>query len=148
MLGWAGTWAQHWWDRHSKPAIPRKDASLLYFRRSISEPVTPENTNKPYGESPVSTAMGAYFNKKAYTSPELRKKYTKDGFWVNIRIIRYPDVLLMAAEAANEKAFRAKPSTIWNRSAPMHAVQTAAYCPKSRLPTRAHCVKPFAMNAA
>ena len=82
---------------------PRKDASLLYFRRSISEPVTPENTNKPYGESPVSTAMGAYFNKKAYTSPELRKKYTKDGFWVNIRIIRYPDVLLMAAEAANEK---------------------------------------------
>ena len=47
--------------------------------------------------------MGAYFNKKAYTEPELRKKYTKDGFWVNIRIIRYPAVLLMAAEAANEK---------------------------------------------
>ncbi len=47
--------------------------------------------------------MGAYFNKKAYTEPELRKKYTKDGFWVNIRIIRYPDVLLMAAEAANER---------------------------------------------
>ena len=47
--------------------------------------------------------MGAYFNKKAYTEPELRKKYTKNGFWVNIRIIRYPDVLLMGAEAANEK---------------------------------------------
>ena len=47
--------------------------------------------------------MGLTSNKKAYTEPELRKKYTKDGFWVNIRIIRYPDVLLMAAEAANEK---------------------------------------------
>ena len=70
-----------------EPGDPRKDATLLYFRRSISDPVTPENTNKPYGESPVSTAMGAYFNKKAYTEPELRKKYTKDGFWVNIRII-------------------------------------------------------------
>ena len=47
--------------------------------------------------------MGAYFNKKAYTEPSLRKKYTKGGFWVNIRLIRYTDVLLMAAEAANEK---------------------------------------------
>ena len=32
-----------------------------------------------------------------------RKKYSRMGFWVNIRLIRYPDVLLMAAEAANEK---------------------------------------------
>lgn len=82
---------------------PRRDATLLYFRRSIEEPVTAVNTNKPYGESPVSTAMGAYFNKKAYTNPTLRKRYTNAGFWVNIRLIRYPDVLLMAAEAANEK---------------------------------------------
>ncbi len=47
--------------------------------------------------------MGAYFNKKAYTDPTLRRKYSRMGFWVNIRLIRYPDVLLMAAEAANEK---------------------------------------------
>ena len=73
------------------------------FRRSTDEPITPENTNQPYGESPVSTAMGAYFNKKAYTDPTLRRKYSRMGFWVNIRLIRYPDVLLMAAEAANEK---------------------------------------------
>ena len=86
-----------------EPGDPRKDATLLYFRRSIDEPITEANTNKPYGESPVSTAMGAYFNKKAYTEPSLRKKYTKGGFWVNIRLIRYTDVLLMAAEAANEK---------------------------------------------
>lgn len=107
----AGDWDLGWgWHMGTallggafEPGDPRKDATLLYFRRSINDPVTPENTNKPYGESPVSTAMGAYFNKKAYTEPELRKKYTKDGFWVNIRIIRYPDVLLMAAEAANEK---------------------------------------------
>lgn len=80
---------------------PRKDASLLYFRRP-GEAITPENTNKPYGESPISEGMGAYYNKKAYTAPSMRTKYTKEGFWVNIRIIRYPDVILMAAEAANE----------------------------------------------
>ena len=47
--------------------------------------------------------MGAYFNKKAYTDPALRKEYTNKGYWVNIRLIRYSDVVLMAAEAANEK---------------------------------------------
>lgn len=76
---------------------------MLYFRKTDDEPITPENTNEPYGESPVSPAMGAYFNKKAYTDPALRKEYTNKGFWVNIRLIRYSDVVLMAAEAANEK---------------------------------------------
>ena len=80
-----------------------KNATLLYFRHSDSDPITPENTNEPYGESPVSPAIGAYFNKKAYTDPALRKEYTNKGFWVNIRLIRYADVVLMAAEAANEK---------------------------------------------
>ena len=82
---------------------PRKNATLLYFRHSDDEPITPENTNEPYGESPVSPAMGAYFNKKAYTDPALRKEYTNKGYWVNIRLIRYADVLLMGAESANEK---------------------------------------------
>ncbi len=80
---------------------PRRDASLLYFRKP-GEAITPENTNKPYGESPESLADGAFFNKKAYTNPAMRERYTKEGFWVNIRLIRLPDVILMAAEAANE----------------------------------------------
>lgn len=102
-LGWGWHMATKQMGTAFETGDPRKDATLLYFRKSVDDPITPENTNKPYGESPVSTAMGAYFNKKAYTEPELRKKYTKNGFWVNIRIIRYPDVLLMGAEAANEK---------------------------------------------
>lgn len=105
----AGQWNLGWgWHMGTtevakafEPGDPRKDASLLYFRRS-GEAITPENTNKPYGESPVSDAMGAFYNKKAYTAPAMRSQFTKEGFWVNIRIIRYPDVLLMAAEAANE----------------------------------------------
>lgn len=32
----------------------------------------------------------------------MRREYTNKGFWVNIRLIRYADVVLMAAEAANE----------------------------------------------
>lgn len=43
------------------------------------------------------------------------------GFWVNIRLIRYPDVLLMAAEAANEKGLTGEAPGIWNKYAPMPA---------------------------
>jgi len=32
----------------------------------------------------------------------MRATYTKGGYWYNIRLIRYSDVVLMAAEAANE----------------------------------------------
>ena len=79
---WAGdgTWQQSIWRKHTNKVIHAK---------------TP-----PYSTSP---AMGAYFNKKAYTDPALRKEYTNKGFWVNIRLIRYADVLLMGAESANEK---------------------------------------------
>ena len=109
-LGWGWHMGTTLIGKAYEPGDPRKDATLLYFRRSDEEPITPENTNKPYGESPVSTAMGAYFNKKAYTDPTLRRKYTRMGFWVNIRLIRYPDVLLMAAESANEKGLMGEAS--------------------------------------
>ena len=101
-LGWGWHMATKEVGKAFETGDPRKDATLLYFRRNATDPITAENTNKPWGESPVSKAMGAYFNKKAYTNPEMRKQFTRFGFWVNIRIIRYSDVLLMAAEAANE----------------------------------------------
>ena len=102
-LGWGWHMATENMAQAYEQGDPRKNATLLYFRHSDSDPITPENTNEPYGESPVSPAIGAYFNKKAYTDPALRKEYTNKGFWVNIRLIRYADVLLMGAEAANEK---------------------------------------------
>lgn len=101
-LGWGFNMAtQYLYDAY-EPGDPRRDATLLYFRNNETDPVTPENINTPYGESPVSLAMGRAFNKKAYTDPALRREFTNKGFWVNIRLIRYSDVVLMAAEAANE----------------------------------------------
>ena len=48
------------------------------------------------------------------------------GFWVNIRPIRYPDVLLMAAEAANEKGLTGEASRHSGTStAPMPAALLA-----------------------
>ncbi len=102
-LGWGWHMATKELGEAYESGDPRKDATLLYFRRSVDEPITELNSNKPDGESPVSTAMGAYFNKKAYVSPSERSSYTSNsGKWVNIRLIRYADVVLMAAEASNE----------------------------------------------
>lgn len=53
--------------------------------------------------NPRLSGYGSLLQQKAYTDPALRKEYTNKGFWVNIRLIRYSDVVLMAAEAANEK---------------------------------------------
>lgn len=88
-----------------EPNDPRKDETLLYFYKSETEAAAPSAiVNKPWGEKPIAgvDVINKYYNKKAYTDPSLRRKYSKDGFWVNIRIIRYADVLLMAAESANE----------------------------------------------
>ena len=101
-LGWGFNMATSQLYSAYEPGDPRRDATLLYFRTEDSDPITPENTNAPYGESPVSQAMGRAFNKKAYTNPALRREFTNKGFWVNIRLIRYADVVLMAAEGENE----------------------------------------------
>ena len=44
-----------------------------------------------------------YWNKKAYTIPEERRSFGENkNHWENVKIMRYADVLLIAAEAANE----------------------------------------------
>lgn len=44
-----------------------------------------------------------YWNGKAYTLPSERKQYAENkNHWENIKLMRYADVILMAAEAANE----------------------------------------------
>lgn len=44
-----------------------------------------------------------YWNGKAYTFPAEREKYANNkNMWENVKLMRYADVILMAAEAANE----------------------------------------------
>lgn len=81
---------------------PRKDASILFM-----------NETTPYGELIDSNKIankdkGAIhpYNQKVYTNPLYRnasgKGRDKWGGWVNIRLLRFADVVLMDAEAANE----------------------------------------------
>ncbi|WP_118196389.1 RagB/SusD family nutrient uptake outer membrane protein [Albibacterium indicum] len=72
---------------------PRKDETLLYTGQM----------NSPYGETLPSNLPRPYWNKKVYTDPDIRRSTgSLGGAWFNMRVIRYADVVLMAAEAANE----------------------------------------------
>jgi hypothetical protein len=99
----SGDWDLGWgWNAPAQvlvdsyePGDPRKDATILFSGQpdGIYGNVVP--SSPPLGQP--------YWNKKIYTDPA-RRAATGDrfGFWLNMMILRYADVLLMAAEAANE----------------------------------------------
>ncbi len=101
----AGDWNLGWgWNTPSGNFVsngfkdlndPRKKATLLGAGETTE-----------YGETvPAKTSdiPRDYWNKKVYTNPAKRREYNSNfGKWQNVRIIRYADVVLMAAEAANE----------------------------------------------
>jgi len=98
----SGDWDLGWgWNVPSQalvdsyePGDPRKTTTILYSGGSDGYGLT------------VPAALGTiqpYWNRKVYSDPARRSATgIKYANWLNIRILRYADVLLMAAEAANE----------------------------------------------
>jgi hypothetical protein len=73
---------------------PRKARTILY---------TAAGSKSLYGEDIPAGLPNPRYNNKVYTSPTLRALYNnRMGYWMNVRILRYADVVLMYAEAANE----------------------------------------------
>lgn len=104
-----GDWDLGWGTNVPTPELaasfeigdPRRAATLLYL----------DSANAPYDEIiPRSGMVGDlsptvfYFNKKGvYTDPTDRATFrNRQGPWMNVRLIRYGEVLVTAAEAANE----------------------------------------------
>jgi hypothetical protein len=75
-----------------EPGDPREDATILYAGETT-----------PYGETLPTALPNDRYNQKVYTNPSFRiAANNRQGDWVNVRILRYADVVLLAAEAANE----------------------------------------------
>jgi starch-binding outer membrane protein, SusD/RagB family len=73
---------------------PRKEATILF-----------EGESTIYGEvvPALPGVPNVRYNQKVYTNPTYRTAANSTfGEWMNVRILRYADVVLMAAEAANE----------------------------------------------
>ncbi len=99
----AGQWDLGWgWNVPTTQLIkeyetgdPRRIETILYSGQL--DPLYSETV------PPVPTVPQPYWNKKVYTNPLDRQlNNNRFGPWMNHRILRYADVLLMAAEAANE----------------------------------------------
>ena len=58
-----------------------------------------------------------YWNKKVYADPAMRAStgWLDGAYWINHRILRYADVLLMAAECNNETGNGAAAATLLNQ---------------------------------
>lgn len=107
----SGTWDLGWgWNTPTTSLVnfyeggdARKDATILYSNQSDGP------TSGGYGYTVPNLTNALYWNKKVYNKYE---DYLAAGLgtpnneaqntWVNQRVLRYADVLLMAAEAANE----------------------------------------------
>lgn len=71
---------------------PRMNSTILF-----------EGEDDGYGTTIPSGLDQKYWNKKAYSTPSYRAgQGTGKNYWFNVKIIRYADVILIAAEAANE----------------------------------------------
>ena len=76
-----------------EPGDPREASTIL---------VTPSPEPTRYGEV-FPAEPNPRYNMKVYTNPAIRQAVgDRFGWWTNVRILRYSDVVLMYAEAANE----------------------------------------------
>ncbi|MFY7653136.1 MAG: RagB/SusD family nutrient uptake outer membrane protein [Chitinophagaceae bacterium] len=108
----AGEWDLGWgWNAPTQELVdafdnadPRKASTILYSGQ-------PDGNGKVLPEFP--TIPRKFWNRKVYPSAAMQTfTGNRQGGWINQRIIRYADVLLMAAEAANESGNGALAETL------------------------------------
>lgn len=101
----AGQWDLGWgWNTPStqleaayETGDPRRARTILYTSTATTPGVT------IYGETTPIGLPNPRYNNKVYTNPAIRAAVgNRFGYWMNVRILRYADVVLMYAEAANE----------------------------------------------
>lgn len=96
-LGWGWNVPSAILEAAYEPNDPRKARTILYTSTATTPGVT------VYGEVTPLGLPNPRYNHKTHTNPAFRSSYGNNfGYWMNVRILRYADVVLMYAEAANE----------------------------------------------
>ena len=97
------------WDLGWGFNVPSTDLVAAYESGDVRKKTTILESGKPdiYGQLTLpaypTPLVQQYWNGKAYTYPSERASYgVTKNWWEDIKIIRYADVILLAAEAANE----------------------------------------------
>lgn len=102
-LGWGWNTPSPYLASAYEPGDPRRARTIMFTSQPgrNGEPDTVYQTI--YGETIPFGLPNRMYNHKSHSNPAERARIgTQGGWWMNIRILRYADVVLMYAEAANE----------------------------------------------
>lgn len=98
-LGWGWNVPSDMLDAAYEPGDPRKGRTILYSSTSTQQNTTIFGEIMPLYPSQVPNPR---YNHKVLGNPQLRNTISRGCWWMNVRILRYSDVVLMYAEAQNE----------------------------------------------
>lgn len=96
-LGWGWNSPSTYLEAAYEPNDPRKARTILFTSTATVPGLT------IYGETTPTGLPNPRYNNKVYSNPAVRSTVGhRFGYWMNVRILRYADIVLMYAEAANE----------------------------------------------
>ena len=96
-LGWGWNTPTTFLEAEYETGDPRKNRTILYTSNATTTYQT------IYGENIPTGLPNPRYNNKVYSNPAMRASIGhRFGYWMNLRALRYADVVLMFAEAANE----------------------------------------------
>lgn len=96
-LGWGWNTPSLNLDTSYEAGDPRRTRTIMHTSQGTTVMKTIYNEEIPFG------LPNPRYNQKIHTNPAMRAAYLNQfGRWMNVRVLRYADVVLMYAEAANE----------------------------------------------
>jgi hypothetical protein len=98
--GWGWNMPSAMLEAAYEPGDPRKARTILYSSTASTPSTTIYGQAAPFYPTDVPNTK---YNQKVLANPTYIAMYnSRAGWWMNVRILRYADVVLMYAEAANE----------------------------------------------
>ena len=117
----------------------RKASSILFSGQSDDPSTGGYGGTLPRSifDVPAGPLPRKYWNKKVYADPAVRVStgYLDGAYWINQRVIRYADVLLMAAECLNETGSGAPAATLMNQVRGRVGLSVVAFVNQAQLRT-------------
>lgn len=105
-LGWGFNVPTQDFVNHFETGDVRKASTILFSGQSDDPATGGYGAVLPNwaGGTPAGPLDNPYWNKKIYSDPVVRQStgWLNGAYWINQRVYRYADVLLMAAECLNE----------------------------------------------
>ncbi|WP_018626877.1 RagB/SusD family nutrient uptake outer membrane protein [Niabella aurantiaca] len=98
-LGWGWNSPSVFLVNAYEPGDPRKNRTIFFASTAAATNTSIFGETTPIYPTQVPNER---YNQKVLGNPSLRNSISRGCWWMNVRILRYADVVLMFAEAANE----------------------------------------------